>query len=674
MCGIAGIVHPRGALPEARLAELAGRMADSLAHRGPDDAGVFADAGAQVALGFRRLAIIDLSAEGRQPMRSASGRYHLVFNGEIYNFRDLRAELVKLGHAFRGHSDSEALLAAIEQWGVVAALKRANGMFALALWDAETRELSLARDRAGKKPVYYGWVNGLFAFASELKALRTLPDFSAPIDRDALTLLLRHNYIPAPYSIYDGIYKLRQAELLTLPLAALAARRDPAELARWRHRFWSFADVVRDGTVCSFDGDEKQACDELESRLSAAVRARMVSDVPLGALLSGGIDSSMVTALMQAASVQPVRTFSIGFHERDYNEAEHAAEVAAYLGTEHTELYVSPDEAMAVIPQLPAIFDEPFADVSQIPTFLVSRLARRNVTVALSGDGGDELFAGYTRYLLAYRLVHAGNFPGRGLVAAAMEGVPAARWDALFGVLGAMLPRSLRPIQPGDKLHKLAPLLRERDPVAIYRRLFSHWHEPSDVVRLGDEPPTPLTDSAGRPPVRGFIERMMQLDFNTWLPEDVLAKVDRASMAVSLEVRCPLLDPDVIAFAWRLPRAMRVRRNHGKWLLRQVLYRYVPRRLIERPKMGFDVPIGRWLRGPLRDWAEALLDPVRLAQEGFFDPAPIRTRWREHLRGDRNWQYQLWDVLMFQAWLDEARRGVRPAAERPAEMAWETAR
>ncbi|HET7674778.1 MAG TPA: asparagine synthase (glutamine-hydrolyzing) [Gammaproteobacteria bacterium] len=669
MCGIAGFVNLRQPLSNDVLTTRAIRMADTLAHRGPDDAGVYADAAAQVALSFRRLSIIDLSAEGRQPMRSAGGRYHLVFNGEIYNFVELRRELEKLGCTFRGHADSEVLLAAIEQWGVAHALNRANGMFAIALWDSERRELSLARDRAGKKPVYYGWAGGCFAFASELKALRALPGFDAQIDRGALALFLRHNYIPAPYSIYDGVYKLRQAELLTLPSAAIATRHTPDELARFRQTFWSFADVVRDGTANPFNGGDREACDALERLLSKSVALRMVSDVPLGALLSGGIDSSTVTALMQAASSRPIKTFSIGFHERDYNEAEYAGAVAAHLGTDHTELYVSPTEAMAVIPKLPAIYDEPFADVSQVPTFLVSRLARRDVTVALSGDGGDELFAGYTRYLFAQRVAHAASLPGRRLIAGMLERRPAARWDEIFG----RLPSVLHPAQVGDKLHKLAPLLREPDAVGIYRRLFSHWSEPETIVRAAEEPLTPLTDTTGQPPVAGFIERMMQLDFLTWLPDDVLAKVDRASMAVSLEVRCPLLDPDVIAFAWHLPRRLRVRNGRGKWLLRQVLGRYVPSELFERPKMGFDVPIGRWLREPLRDWAEALLDPARLVREGYFNPAPIRERWREHLTGERNWQYQLWDVLMFQAWLEAAQGRAVPVPASHAAAANEVA-
>ncbi|HET7306566.1 MAG TPA: asparagine synthase (glutamine-hydrolyzing) [Gammaproteobacteria bacterium] len=665
MCGIAGFVGNGRAYSGEQLAALTEAMTDRIVHRGPDDAGVFVDERAQLALGFRRLSIIDLSSEGHQPMRSASGRYRLVFNGEIYNFQDLRAELEKLGHRFRGHSDTEVLLAGIEQWGLVEALARTNGMLALALWDEARQELSLARDRVGKKPLYYGWINGFFAFASELKAIRALPGFEGRIDRDVLTLLLRHDYIPAPYSIYEGLFKLRQAEVLTVPLAAIARRHDLADLAQYSTRYWSFDDVVRGGVEHPFQGSDEQACDELDACLGKAVRDRMVADVPLGALLSGGIDSSIVAGLMQHASAKPIKTFSIGFHEQDHNEAVYAGEVAAHLGTDHTELYVTPRDALNVIPKMPEIYDEPFADESQIPVYLLSQLARRDVTVALSGDGGDELFAGYTRYFYARDFI--GRFqklpmPARRAFAAAIEGVPPRLWNGMFKALSPALPASLRESNPGDKLHKLAPMLRQDDAVAMYRDLFSQWRRPLEALPSASEPATPLTDVAGHPPVRDFIERMMQLDYMTYLPGDILAKVDRASMAVSLEVRCPILDPNVIALAWRLPPRLKAHGKQGKWLLRQVLYRYVPRHLIERPKQGFDVPVERWLRGELRDWAENLLDPVKLRQQGYFDVDVIRRQWREHLSGTRNWHYSLWDVLMFQAWLEHGFRSENRAA------------
>lgn len=656
MCGIAGLVSLRESLSREQLAADARRMADRLVHRGPDDGGVYVDTAAQVALGFRRLSIIDLSREGHQPMSSASGRYQLVFNGEIYNFRDLRCELEKSGHAFRGHSDTEVLLAAIEAWGLPEALKRAKGMLALGLWDRTRRELSLARDRVGKKPVYYGWANGRFVFASELKALRALPQFWPTVDRDALTLLLRHNYIPAPYSIYQGIFKLCQGEFLTVPIDALSANPNSAVLERHRHRYWRWGDAVRAGAKDPYQGGAEDARKDLQTYLRTAVRSRMVADVPLGALLSGGIDSSIVAALMQAESSRPVKTFSIGFHESDYNEAGFAKQVAAHLGTDHTELYISPAEAMAVIPELPSIFDEPLADVSQIPTYMVSRLARREVTVALSGDGGDELFAGYTRYLLASKLrrtLFALPGPARRVLAGLIERLPARQWDVILSTLKPILPQGARD-RPGDKLHKFSSLLQCADPIALYRQLFSQWQDPLAVVRDAAEPPTPFTHVSDRSTGSDYIDQMMHLDGITYLPENILAKVDRASMAVSLEVRCPLLDVDVIEFAWRLPLDLKVRDGEGKWLLRQLLYQYIPRELVDRPKMGFDVPIGRWLAGDLRDWAEDLLDEHTLARQGFFEPGPIRRCWKEHLDGTRNWQYRLWNVLMFQAWLDQA--------------------
>lgn len=656
MCGIAGFVSLEAHLPAEVLAARAQAMADRIIHRGPDDSGVYVDPAMQVALGFRRLSIIDLSREGHQPMTSTSGRYELVFNGEIYNFRELRCELEQSGHTFHGHSDTEVLLAGIEAWGLPEALVRAKGMLALALWDKARRELSLARDRVGKKPVYYGWANGCFAFASELKAIRTLPEFRPTINRDALTLLLRHNYIPAPYSIYQGIFKLCQGEFLTLPIEALPASPDFHALEPYRRRYWRWSDAMQAGAAEPYTGDAEDACKDLQTCLRAAVRSRMVADVPLGALLSGGIDSSLVTAVMQVESSTPIKTFSIGFHEGDYNEAGFAKRVAAHLGTDHTELYVSAAEAMAVIPNLPAIFDEPLADVSQIPTYMVSRLARQRVTVALSGDGGDELFAGYTRYLLAHKLhrfVQAVPTPARGGMAGLLEAVSPRRWDSLLGAFGSLLPPGTR-AHPGDKLHKLAPLLRSGDRVALYGNLFSQWQNPQTVIKGGTEPPTPFTDRDNYPTAGNFVEQMMYLDSITYLPENILAKVDRASMAVSLEVRCPLLDADVIDFAWRLPLDFKVRDGKGKWLLRQVLSEYVPSELFERPKMGFDVPIGRWLTGDLRDWAEDLLDEHKLTQQGYFEPAPIRRCWQDHLDGTRNWQYQLWTVLMFQAWLEQA--------------------
>ncbi|HQU17250.1 MAG TPA: asparagine synthase (glutamine-hydrolyzing) [Gammaproteobacteria bacterium] len=652
MCGIVGLVDLGGESVGGVLQHAVGAMADALRHRGPDDAGTWVDASAGVALAHRRLSILDLSAAGHQPMVSADGRRVLVFNGEIYNFRALRSELEKHGIGFRGHSDTEVLLAAIGLWGMEEALAKSNGMFAFALWDRRERTLSLARDRVGEKPLYYGWVGGDFVFASELKALRVHPRWRGEVDRGALTLLLRHNYIPAPYSIYQGIHKLPPGHWLTLSPSARDEQGGVQVVP-----YWSAREVAESGARDPFRGTTQEAADGLETLLRDAVRLRLEADVPVGAFLSGGIDSSITVALMQQESRSPVRTFSIGFHESEYNEAHHAKAVAAHLGTEHTELYVTAREAMEVIPRLPEIFDEPFADSSQIPTFLVSEMTRRHVTVSLSGDGGDELFGGYNRYFLGRSLWNKiGWMPARAraVVASGIRAVGPARTGRVLNAVQAALPARLRIQNPGDKLDKLAKILAEPNPDALYHGLVSHWQRPAEVVIGGHEPPTAVTDRDGWARLPDFTERMMYLDLVSYLPDDILVKVDRASMAVSLESRIPLLDPRLIEFAWRLPLALKVRNGEGKWLLRQVLYRHVPRALIDRPKTGFGVPIDTWLRGPLRDWCEALLDPARLAREGYFEPEPIRAKWEEHLSGRRNWHYYLWDVLMFQAWLEHA--------------------
>ncbi|CAL1239096.1 asparagine synthase (glutamine-hydrolyzing) [Candidatus Methylocalor cossyra] len=669
MCGIAGFLDRSESTPAETLAELAGRMAATLSHRGPDDHGVWTDPLSYVALGHRRLAILDLSAAGHQPMVSRSGRYVVAFNGEIYNHWDIRREL-EAGVAapqhplfdppyrgtalpvpsetpgWRGHSDTETLLAAVEAFGVGEALKKFVGMFAFALWDRHDKVLYLARDRLGEKPLYYGWQGEMLLFGSELKALKSHPSFCAEIDRQALILLLRHNYIPGPFTIYQGIRKLPPGTFVAFG----PHRRDSHPVS-----YWTARDAALHGQLQPFTGTEQEAVEQLESLLRQAVTGQMVADVPLGAFLSGGFDSTTVVALMQAQAAQPVKTFTIGFHEQGYDEAGHARAVAEHLGTEHTELYLTAEEAMAVIPRLPALYDEPFADSSQIPTFLVSQLARRHVTVSLSGDGGDELFGGYNRYFWATRLwQRIGSLPHgiRAAVAGLLTIVPPRRWDGLFRTLGFLLPAALRYACPGDKLHKLASLLGAHSPEDIYFNLISHWKEPARVVHGAEEPTTVLSDPLQWPELRDFQHRMMFLDMVSYLPDDILVKVDRAAMGVSLETRVPLLDHRVVEFAWRLPLALKVRDGRGKWVLRQVLYRHVPRELMERPKMGFGVPIDVWLRGPLRDWAEALIERSRLKREGYFDPTPVQDRWQQHLSGRRNWSYYLWTVLMFQAWLE----------------------
>lgn len=623
-------------------------MTDAIVLRGPDDAGAWVDAEGGIALGHRRLSILDLSPLGHQPMLSVDGRYVIIFNGEIYNFQDLRAELEKHGHTWRGHSDTEIMLAAFCQWGIVEATKRFNGMFAFAVWDKQDRVLHLGRDRLGEKPLYYGWVGDTFVFASELKCMRAFPGFNAPVDREALTSLLRLCYIPDPLCIYQGFKKLPPAALLTLK-----APKDAAQPGY----YWSLPQVVERGLDNPFRGSDADALAEFESLLQKAVGMRMVADVPLGAFLSGGVDSSLIVAMMQKQSQRPVRTFTIGFHEKQYNEAGFAKDVATHLGTEHTELYVTGEDALNVIPLLPSLYDEPFSDYSQIPTYLVCKMAREHVTVALSGDAGDELFGGYERYDMGRKLWSKFSWmpPAmKKMTAGMLTAVPAGVLNAIGS---KVLPKRLRHIPAGDKLHKLAEVVAAPGFETLYSNLISHWKQPQDIVIDGKDPVTAITDVESWPRVSDFTHRMMHIDMETYLPGDILTKVDRAAMGVSLEGRIPLLDTDIIEFAWRIPYHMKVRDGRGKWLMREVLYKHVPKKLIDRPKRGFGIPLEHWLRGPLRDWAEDLLSEARLKREGFFHPAPIRQKWAEHLSGTRNWHFYLWDVLMFQAWHASVSRG-----------------
>jgi asparagine synthase (glutamine-hydrolysing) len=630
-------------------------MADTMMLRGPDDFGVWTD-DTGIGLAHRRLSIVDLSSAGHQPMVCSTGRYVVVFNGEIYNHLELRSKLAKVrsdGTAvgcWRGHSDTETLLAGFATWGIKATVEHCIGMFAFAVWDRLERELTLGRDRLGEKPLYYGWQgqgdNSCFLFGSELKALKAHPAFGADINRDALCLLMRLNYIPAPHSIYRGINKLQPGCLLRVSLD----RREPVI-----ERYWSLSDVAIAGNRSPLLGSHEVVVNELEALLKSAVRQQMMAEVPLGAFLSGGVDSSTVVALMQAQSVLPVKTFTIGFIEKGYNEAVHANAVARHLGTDHTELYVTPKQALDVIPKLPGMYCEPFADSSQIPTFLVSQLARKQVKVSLSGDAGDELFAGYNRYLLSKNLwgtVSRLPIGFRELGASGIRVLSPAIWNSLLEPLQPLMPRLLRQANIGDKLHKGAGVLSSRTVNDFYLGLVTHW-EPDDLVIGGQETATYLRGIPLELTGLDSVQRMMALDAITYLPDNILVKLDRAAMGVSLEGRVPFLDHRVVEFAWRVPQSMKLRDGVGKWILRQVLYRYVPKELIERPKMGFEVPIGAWLRGPLKDWAEALLDEARLRREGFFNPAPIRARWSEFITGKRNWQHHLWTILMFQAWLED---------------------
>lgn len=634
MCGLAGFWSQR---PISDVGQLLSTMGKALHHRGPDAEGSWQDPETGFALVHRRLAIQDLSPAGAQPMVSASGRFVMVFNGEIYNFMGLRAQLEPLGYPFQGHSDTEVMLAAFEHWGLYESLDRFNGMFAVAVLDREEETLYLARDRMGEKPLYYGWQGNTFLFGSELKALQAHPDWDGRINQQALPLLLRHNLIPAPYSIYEGIAKLPPASALRLDLKS--PKRHPEV-----DRYWKMESFIGD----TWHGDAEQAADRLEALLGEVVQEQMVSDVPLGAFLSGGIDSSTVAAMMQQFSNQPVRTFSIGFDEPGYNEAEHAAAVARHLQTDHTELYVSADDALAVIPALPRIYDEPFADSSQIPTYLVSRMTRDHVTVALSGDGGDELFCGYTRY------------PGM-----------ARAWQERWGTsnrlrtLLSLLPPSLAarmvntfvPSQWGRNRHAIQRRLRAQRSIStadslseFYRQRVSFWSQPGEALLNTEEGQYGLNRPLPGELQQDSLKTLMWRDLNWYLPDDILTKVDRAAMACSLETRIPMLDRRIVEFALGLPTGLNMQGGVGKQVLRRVLHRYVPKALIDRPKQGFAVPLGQWLRGPLRDWAEPLLDAQRLKEQGYWRPETIRWLWKEHQKGREDYSAELWGILMFQAW------------------------
>jgi len=647
MCGIAGqLVRSTNNID---LAKSTAGMIEKLTHRGPDDTGIWKDESLGICLAHRRLSILDLSPQGSQPMCSNDGRFIVAFNGEIYNHNQLRKELEGTNSPdstiqWKGHSDTEVMLAAISRWGIYDATKRFTGMFSFSLWDRSEKKLYLVRDRIGEKPLYYGWIGKTLLFASELKALRAHPDWQSEIDRNALALYMQFNYLPAPYTIYKGIRKLEQGCIAKISGNGSV---DNIEL----QRYWSLQDVVSQPRQ---DISDTSAIDQVESILTASVKRQMVADVPLGAFLSGGVDSSLIVALMQSQSTDPVRTFTIGFHETSFNEADHAVAVANHLGTEHTEFYVSPQDAINIIPLLPTLYDEPFADSSQIPTYLLSKLTRDHVTVSLSGDGGDELFGGYNRYSWGRNIWNRIKYfplPLRQVFAALLYKPSPSSWDKLFSIFELLLPNRFHYSSAGDKLHKLAKLIGATSANDVFFELISLW-KGTDIVLGSKTVQTLATDPSHWPSNLDFSEFMMYQDTQVYLPDDILVKVDRASMGVGLESRAPFLDHQLIELAWSLPLNMKIRNTQSKWLLRKILYKYVPRDLIERPKMGFGVPIGDWLRGPLRDWAEELLDESRIRSAGYLEAAPIRKKWNEHLSGKRNWQHHLWGVLMFQAWLD----------------------
>jgi asparagine synthase (glutamine-hydrolysing) len=648
MCGIAGILLAPDA-PDAKPLRAIERMTTALRHRGPDGEGFWTNREAGVAFGHRRLAIVDLSEAGYQPMHSASGRYVITFNGEIYNFRDLRQELEGAGHRFRGTSDTEVMLCAIESWGLDTALTRFAGMFALGLWDLKTRTLHLARDRMGKKPLYIASTGDALVFASELKAINNFPGFRQELDLESAAAMLSRGWVPDDRCIWRGVFKLPPGSVLSVTAADFAAARSATSLLHRVRRWWSLADVATRGRLEPMVGSDEELTDQLDELLRLAVRERMNADVPLGGFLSGGIDSATVVALMQAQSQKPVRTFTIAFGEYGFDEAPHAAKVARHLGTDHTELHLSPASARDVIPELPQTWDEPFADESQIPTLLVARLARQHVTVALSGDGGDECFAGYARHFMAARAQpqHGLPSPLRQALSAGVGLLARAARHELLGKL--LLSGRVRHTLRSDRLDRLAQLLAAADEDELYKRLTGSSSQ--NLTR--HKPPTSVH---GAPQLDGLLSRLLYEDMAGYLPGDILVKLDRASMANSLEGRCPLLDHRVVEFAWRLPADVLVRHRRGKWILRQVLRRYVPERLIDRPKHGFDVPIAVWLRGPLRSWASDLLADMRFSGDGIFDFAKVETCWRDHVDGRQDHSRDLWAVLMFQAWRNEANR------------------
>lgn len=649
MCGISGFYNNTKLTFDYAIE----KMNASISHRGSDSSGVWHDKNSGIVLGHQRLSILDLSAAGTQPMQSNSGRFVLTYNGEIYNHVEIRKHLVKINSKinWRGSSDTETLLESIEVLGIEKTIQKIKGMFAFGIWDKKKRILTLARDRMGEKPLYFGWqgegINKIFLFGSELKALKAHPQFEGKINRDAIALQLRHNYIPDPYSIYKDIYKLLPGHYLQLNEEHLK-KKIPLSLKS----YWSSTKNAIYGNQNQLTLSIEDMQRDLEKQLRSSVKHQMISDVPLGAFLSGGIDSSLVVALMQSESSSPIKTFTIGFTENDYNEAIYAKKIALHLGTDHSELYVSPKEIMEVIPKLPLIYDEPFSDSSQIPTYLVSQLAKQQVKVALSGDGGDELFCGYNRYMRSdkiWNLLCLIPHPLRKILASGIEYISPQNWTEILD----FLPFSKGYVNLQNKIYKGAKALNARTVSELYYVLSSHWQNPTEIVLNSKEPSTFLTEF--KPELKSLSnhQQMMALDLITYLPNDNLVKVDRAAMASSLETRVPFLDHKLIEYIWKIPHSFKFRNGQGKWILKKILNQYVPKNLTERPKMGFAIPLNSWLRGPLREWAENLLNEKRLVEEGYLNSKLIRDKWKEHLSGKKNWKSDLWNVLMFQAWIEK---------------------
>lgn len=650
MCGIAGFFSPRLDAGIAR--SVAKRMADAIAHRGPDSEGVWLDRACGIAIAHRRLAIIDISANGAQPMISHGGRFVVAFNGEIYNFRQVRERLdAKRQIQWKGTSDTEVLLEAIHEWGLSGALRQCVGMFALCLWDRQERRLSFARDRFGEKPLSVATMGGSIIFGSELSALRRHPDWKSNLSLDSIASYLRLSYVPSPYSVFENVRRVAPGTVLSTVIDD-ACNAGPF----LEEPYWSVAEDIEPVRSSRNDISANDAVTQVEAALLETVDRQMISDVPLGAFLSGGIDSSVVVAMMSARAGNRVKSFTVGFHEGGYNEADDARLVAKHFGTEHHELYIPAKEAIETIPRLSTKYDEPFADSSQLPTLLVSEFARGHVTVALTGDGGDELFSGYNRYSWAPAIWNRLQyFPigWRQLIARTMNAISPRIWESGYGLGAAFMPASRRQRNVGDKMHKLAATIQTASPRELYTFLISLWTEPEQLLTGGHEHKCRALSAAFNPASEDYVSWMMKTDAATYLPDDILVKVDRASMSVGLEARAPFLDHELVQLVWRLPQKFRTMDGRGKWLLRQVLYKHIPREMVDRPKAGFAIPLDIWLRGPLRKWADSILVPSRLESRGILRSAPVMTKWKEHLSGQRNWQYQIWAVLMLQTWLDE---------------------